>query len=163
MRYLVTFACYGAHLHGDESGTVDRRHNLPGSRLLEARPKLLAAEIQQMDQVPYPLDPQRRATVLETLQQLCSHRDWILLAAHVRTNHVHAVVEAGVQPEKIMNAFKSYASRNLNSLGLDEPHRKRWARHASTRWLWKDEDVQEAVRYVVEGQGEAMAVFVARR
>jgi hypothetical protein len=56
-------------------------------------------------------------------------------AAHVRTNHVHAVVEAQVRPEKILHAFKSYASRNLNRLGVDEPNRKRWARHGSTRWL----------------------------
>jgi len=34
--YLITFACYGAHLHGDESGSVDRKHNLPGGRMLGA-------------------------------------------------------------------------------------------------------------------------------
>jgi hypothetical protein len=28
-----------------------------------------------------------------------------------------------------------------------------------TRWLWKDEDVPEAIRHVVSGQGEPMAVF----
>ena len=57
-----------------------------------------------------------------------------------------------------MHAFKSYASRNLNRLGIDEPDRRRWARHGSTRWLWKDRDVREAIRYVVEGQGEPMEV-----
>ena len=60
-----------------------------------------------------------------------------------------------------MNAFKGYASRGLNRLGLDGPDRKRWARHGSTRWLWKDEDVLNAIRYVVEEQGEPMAVFLA--
>jgi hypothetical protein len=34
-----------------------------------------------------------------------------------------------------MNDMKSYASRRLNQLGLDEPARRRWARHGSTRWL----------------------------
>jgi REP element-mobilizing transposase RayT len=85
-------------------------------------------------------------------------RGWGLLAAHVRTNHVHAVVEADVRPEKVMNSFKSYASRNLNGVGVDEPDRKRWARHGSTRWLWKDEDVEKAICYVVSGQGEPMEV-----
>jgi hypothetical protein len=61
----------------------------------------------------------------------------------------------------VMNTFKSYASRSLNRLGVDEPNRKRWSRHGSTRWLWKDEDVQEAIRYVVSGQGEAMQVYLA--
>jgi len=58
-----------------------------------------------------------------------------------------------------MNGFKSYASRRLNQSEIDEPDRKRWARHGSTRWLWKDQDLVDAIRYVVEEQGEAMAVI----
>jgi hypothetical protein len=71
------------------------------------------------------------------------------------------VLEADASPEKVMNAFKSYASRGLNRLGIDAPDRKRWARHGSTRWLWKDGDVQESIRYVVLGQGEPMEVHLA--
>ena len=89
------------------------------------------------------------------------NRGWSLLAAHVRTNHMHAMVEADVRPEKVMNDFKSYASRGLNRLGRGGPDRKRCARHGSTRWLWKDQDVLEAIRYFVEEQGEPMAVFIA--
>ena len=162
MRYFITFACYGGHLHGGESGSVDRNHNLPGGRLLEADPDRVAAERQRMTQAQYLLDRDSRAVVLQALREVCSHRGWGLLAAHARTNHVHAVVEAEVLPEKIMNHFKSYASRGLNQLGRDGSERKRWARHGSTRWLWKDQDVQEAIRYVVEEQGEPMAVFVAQ-
>jgi hypothetical protein len=57
-----------------------------------------------------------------------------------------------------MQAFKSYASRALN---LAEQERKRWTRHGSTRWLWKDGEVREAIRYVVSGQGEPMEVFLS--
>jgi hypothetical protein len=70
-------------------------------------------------------------------------------------------MEAETQPERIMNEFKSYASRELNRLGPDGPDRKRWARHGSTRWLWKDEDVQQALHYVIEEQGEPVALFAA--
>ena len=35
------------------------------------------------------------------------------------------------------------------------------ARHGSTRYLWKDEEVVNAVRYVVYQQGETMAVYPA--
>ncbi len=88
-------------------------------------------------------------------------RGWNRLAAHVRSNHVHFVVEAEAQPERIMNEFKSYASRELNQLTSERPDRKRWARPGSTRWLWKDEDVREALQYIVDEQGEPMALFVA--
>ena len=159
MRYFITFACYGVHRHGDESGSVDRFHNVPGSPLAAANPERVAVKLQQMDQAPYSLHPERRATVLATLREVCLHQGWTLRAAPVRTNHVHAVVEAEVSPERVMHAFKSYASRNLNFLGIDAPDRKRWARHGSTRWLWKDADVQNAIRYVVEGQGEPMEVY----
>jgi hypothetical protein len=60
-----------------------------------------------------------------------------------------------------MNDRKSYASRCLNQMRLDEPTRKRWARHGSTRWLWEPENVSAAIRYVVDEQGERMAVFQA--
>ena len=114
-----------------------------------------------MLQEPYVLDQERRAVVLRALQEHCAHRGWNLLAAHVRTNHVHAVLEAEVRPERIMNEFKPYASRELNRLGDDGQDRKRWARHGSTRWLWKDADVRNAIQYIVQEQGDPMALFVA--
>jgi len=161
MVYLITFVCYGCHLHGDESGSVDRRHNLPGSRLLEADPKRASAERRSMAQPPYGMDRHRQEAVLAALLERCSVRCWILLAAHVRARHVHVVVAADARPERIMNDLKSYASRYLNRIGLDEPDRRRWARHGSTRWLWKPEHVSAAIRYVVDGQGDPMAVFEA--
>jgi REP element-mobilizing transposase RayT len=114
-----------------------------------------------MEQAAYLLDSVRRAIVLTTLHEVCRHRHWILWAAHVRTNHIHAIIEAAVPPETVMNTLKSYASRSLNRLKIDPPDRKRWARHGSTRWLWKDDDVQETIRYVVYGQGDPMEVYLA--
>ena len=163
MRYFISFSCYGAHIHGDESGSVDRRHNLFGSRSLEADPQRAAAERHNMKQPPYELDGDSRAVVLQTLQEVCLHRGWNLFAAHVRSSHVHVIVEAEVRPEKVMNDFKAYASRALSRLDGEEPGRRRWARHGSTRWLWQDQDVRAAIRYVVEEQGEPMEVFVGDR
>jgi REP element-mobilizing transposase RayT len=114
-----------------------------------------------MLQEPYTLDQSARNVALAALRQHCSHRGWSLLAAHVRSNHVHAIVEAEIPPERIMNELKAYASRELNRVGNDGPDRRRWARHGSTRWLWKDEEVMHALRYVIEEQGEPMALFVA--
>ena len=105
---------------------LDRQnHNLTGARLIEVDPQRMAFEQESMNQQPFLLDQGSRRVVLHVLQDVCLHRGWCLLAAHVRTNHVHAVVEAEVRPEKIMNDFKSYASRELNRLGHDGPDRKR--------------------------------------
>jgi REP element-mobilizing transposase RayT len=159
--YLITFACYGAHLHGDESGSVDRTHNLPGGRMLGAEPTRLAAEAHLMTQPIYAMDQLRREVVLASIVERYAQREWSLLSAHVRENHVHVVVAGEIAPERVMNDLKAYASRLLNRKGLDTPDRKRWARHGSTRWLRNRGSVTAAIRYVVEKQGEPMAVFVA--
>ena len=161
MRYFITFTCYGARLHGDESGSVDRRQNLVRSRLLAPDAKRVMAERRAMLQYPYVLDEADRAVVLVAIRKHCAHPGWNLLAAHVRSNHVHTIVDAEARPERIMNEFKSYASRELNRLTGEGTDRKRWARHGSTRWLWKDEDLRQALKYVIDEQGEPMAVFVA--
>ena len=159
MTYLITFACYGLRLHGNESGSVGRKHNLFGSRVLAIDTERVSAEKELMDQPSYALDGDRRAAVLQALREVCLHRGWNLLAAHVRSTHVHVVVEANARPEKVMNGLKSYASRALNRLGKDKIGSKRWARHGSTQWLWNPKDVSAAIRYVVEGQGDPMAIF----
>jgi REP element-mobilizing transposase RayT len=113
-----------------------------------------------MSQEPYLLDEVRRIAVLEGMKEVCHRRGWTLLAAHVRTNHVHAVLEADRPPDQVMGALKAYASRVLNRLRLDGKDRRRWAHHGSTRYLWTKEETAAAIRYVVEGQGTPMAVFV---
>ena len=121
LRYFITFACYGARLHGDESGSVDRQHNLVGSRLLEPDAERVMAERRDRLQDPYGLAEGARPVVLAAIQMHCAHRGWNLLAAHVRSNHVHVIVEAETRPERIMNEFKSYASRELNQLTSETP------------------------------------------
>jgi REP element-mobilizing transposase RayT len=41
------------------------------------------------------MDADQRANTLEAIRGVCRHKQWVLIAAHVRTNHVHTVVDAG--------------------------------------------------------------------
>lgn len=159
LTYLITFTCYGTRLHDAEPSSVDRDHNVPGSQYLETNARRVSFERKLVDQPAYQLDDRRRAIVLKAIHATCSGRGWTLLAAHIRSNHVHVVVQTGAPPEKVMGDLKASASRMLNQAGLDEPGRKRWARHGSTRYLWKAQQVWDAIRYVVERQGEDMAVY----
>ncbi len=117
--YLLTFTCYGTRLHGDEKGTVDRKHNFPGSDWLPPDSRRVSAEQRQMKQAPYELDARRRAIVLQAIRDAFTYKPWKVLAAHVRQTHVHAVVAAEEVPEKVLNNFKSFASRALNRAGID--------------------------------------------
>jgi REP element-mobilizing transposase RayT len=159
LAYLITFTCYGARLHGDESGSVSPEHNLPGSAFLSPNRALFKSERKEMKQAPYQLGGRQRLEVLQTLQSVCIYRGWLLLAAHVRSSHVHLIVSADEAPEKVMNDIKAYASRALNQTGREGQGRRRWARHGSTRYLWKPEAVGAAIEYVIREQGEPMAVW----
>ncbi|MGJ5817868.1 transposase [Paludibaculum fermentans] len=159
MTYLITFACYGCHLHGSASGSVDRHHNKPGTPVLLANTLRHSADTARMDQAPYLLDAIRGEAILATTREVCAYRGWALLAVQVRTTHVHLVIRAQAPPERVMSDIKAYSSRRLNALDLDEPDRKRWARHGSTRWLWKPEEVAAAIQYVAEEQGAPMSVY----
>jgi REP element-mobilizing transposase RayT len=159
MTSLITFSCYGAHMHGAEHGSVDRSHNHYGTPLTKPNPRRLGAELRLMDQPPYQLDEPRRQAVLEGIVNRCAQSDWNLRAAHVRQNHVHIVVDSQQKPEFVMTQLKSAASRRLNELGFEDRTRKRWARHGSTRTLFNEESVQQAISYVLSGQGGAMSIF----
>jgi REP element-mobilizing transposase RayT len=165
LAYFITFTCYGSHLHGSDSGSVDRNNNAFKGRYIPSHPARRGAEEARMDHTPYSLDAPARDTVLQSIQQVCSHRSWTLIAAHVRTTHVHAVVQADKPPEAVMHDFKAYAARLLNQREENAPGIKRWTRHGSTRYLWKDDEVAAAVDYVIAEQGEPMASFpmLARR
>ncbi len=154
MTYLLTWSCYGTHLPGDERGWVDRRTGgaRPGSERLEryARERLVDP--------PYRLDDCASQAVLHVVQEVCAFRKWRLLAAHVRMTHVHCVVDDLTDPSRAMADLKAYATRALN---LKDGARKRWSRHGSAVPLWDSAAIEAAVRYVVEGQGSPMAVYVS--
>jgi REP element-mobilizing transposase RayT len=157
LAYLITFSCYGARLHGSEDGSVDCDHNLKGSPYVVPDSDRVRQTLARMRETPYALDGAKRWIVLAAIRQVCAHREWTLIAAHVRMSHAHVVVSADVPPEWIMHNVKAYASRLLNA-GESTRH-KRSARHGSTRHLWGRADLDGAVRYVMERQGESMAAF----
>ena len=44
LAFFITFTTYGAWLHGDDAGSVDRDHNEPDTPLLPADPRRASQE-----------------------------------------------------------------------------------------------------------------------
>src|SRR5689334_666567 len=103
----------------------------------------------------YVIDRDRAELILASIRGVCEFRNWNLLAAHVRTTHVHCVVDGDLIPNRAIGDFKAYASRILNQLDGEQT---RWAREGSVRRLLTRETEQAAIRYVANGQGAPMAV-----
>jgi REP element-mobilizing transposase RayT len=158
--YLITFCCYGKWLPG-QSGAIDRYHHQYNGPSMPESTRLARNARCSMPGEACRLEAAARAVVLRALIDVCTYHTWRVMAIHVRSDHVHAVVSSDARPEIVMVVFKRYASRALNRGGGCEARQRWWARHGSTQYLWTKEEVSAAARYVVEGQGEPMACWAA--
>lgn len=152
--YFITISVYGGRLHGDERGTSRRTWQAdPSQPPVAANALRVATERAAMKNDSPVFRERHRATVGAAIQGVCTNRGWTLHAINVRTNHVHLVVSCQASVEIAMNTFKAWSTRRLREAGLAGADERIWARHGSTRYLWTDKDVEEAVLYVIEGQG----------
>jgi len=155
LAYLITFRTFGTWHHGDVRGSVDRKSfNTFGSEPMPASPKLVERERSAQKASRFVLSGAQRALVDKAIREVCSYRGYSLQAVNVRTNHVHAVVSAKVKPEIILTSFKSYSTRHLKKSGSIGNRIRIWARHGSTRYLWRAHQVMGAVEYVLYNQGD---------
>jgi REP element-mobilizing transposase RayT len=158
LAYFITFSTYGARLPGDGRGYADRRRNVYGTPIPEASRSRARAAQQDCNARLFVMNEGARQVVASAVREVCDRREWQLLALHVRSNHVHAVVSSNAAVSLILHDLKSYATRALRAYDYREG--QRWARHGSTRFLFTQEDVDGVVRYVVEAQGRPMECFV---
>jgi REP element-mobilizing transposase RayT len=154
IAYLITFRTYGTWLHGDDRGSVDRKHNVYGAPMLDPHVGRRRSARQRLRHSPVTLATVQREAVSQAIREVCDRREWTLHAVNVRSNHVHVVVSAPQRPEDVMLAFKAWSTRQLRRLGLRDEQTRVWSRHGSTRYIWKPGQLAEACRYVVESQGE---------
>jgi hypothetical protein len=159
MTYLLTFNCYGTHLPGDERGWVERARGEQRGSYQDPRPELVRHARQITPEEPYQLDLMLAWIVLAAVRETCGFRSWDLLAAHVRTTHVHVVADGFSDPDRAITDLKAYASRALSQYD-PAAQRKRWARGGSTRALFTADSISAAIKYVADQQGEPMAVYV---
>lgn len=157
LGYLITWTTYGTWLHGDKRGWVKSGkagiQQPDWQRKQHTRRKMAAP--------PVLLSDEQRNIVQKTVESHCVIRKWRLYAVNVRTNHVHLVVTAPVDPETMMNQLKAWCSRRLNEQIRNQtiPARsaskgpsKWWTEHGSTKWINDEVYLQNAIQYVLEGQ-----------
>jgi len=153
--YLLTFRCYGTWLHGDDRGSMDRRfYNGYGAPKIAPDAEKVSTRSRMLKSSTFLLGPGEREIVTEAIKDTCRIREYLLQALNVRSNHVHVVTGNHGEPERMMNAFKSNATRALRSAGLLAEDAKAWSRHGSTRYLWTDAEVINAMEYVMYAQGD---------
>jgi REP element-mobilizing transposase RayT len=156
LAYFITFRCYATWLHGDERGSTDRHRNQYGSPKIPTSPSWLGVNARTLKHPPVTLDAARRRAVDEAIHETCDVRGWQLRACNVRTNHVHTVVSARCEPERVLTAFKANATRRMREASCWTHDYSPWAQGGSKRYLWTESSVRSAIAYVVEGQGKTL-------
>ncbi len=156
---LFTFSTYGTHLHGAPAGSVVRWQRSWGAPRFDANGAWERRAGQRMAELPFVLDSEDREVVLGSVMATATDRSWVLYCAHVRTNHVHVVLQPNGDANRALAYLKARATRALK---LRYSRRSRfWTKHGSTRYLWQRAGLSAAIDYVVNRQGEAMSVYRA--
>ena len=159
MVFLLTLTCYGSDLPGDGRGSFD--HARQGNpHALMPGPRFESYSRWRMRQPPFLLSDERsRTLVQDAVVEVCKFRSWFLYALQVRANHIHGVVETESSAARVLNDWKSYATWALRAGGVVRADRIVWTHGGSAQRVPSREALGSAVRYVLEGQREAMEAY----
>ncbi|MDZ4685610.1 MAG: hypothetical protein SH850_11145 [Planctomycetaceae bacterium] len=146
LAYFITWSTYGSWLPGDERGWVETGR--PGIQAPDEERFLHTDRNLFFD--PVVLTQSQREVVAAAIVDHCAFRSWTLHAKNPRTNHVHVVVTSDLPPEVTRDQLKSWVSRRLNeSFGKRQVW---WTRYGSTRWIWDETSLEDAINYAIDGQ-----------
>jgi REP element-mobilizing transposase RayT len=177
LTWLLTFTTYGTWLPGDPRGFVGRVHdqrsddfnttsrrehdqiNTPYDADLSG---LYKASQALMKGDPVWLTKEQATMIGDQFVATAEYRKWILPAFAVMPNHVHLVVTAdgAILSDTLLQSFKSYASRRLNSHYPKPTSGTWWTQSGSRRILRDDAALDSAIRYVKE-QYRPLVVFIS--
>lgn len=153
LAYLITFRTFGTWLHGDEKGSVGKSPtNIYGRPDIPPNPGLKDTMQRRAKQDPVILSVPQRRIVEEAIVEVCGKRSYYLKAVNARTNHVHVVVSAQIEPERMADSFKAYSTKRLKESGFE--FETVWSRGRSRKYLWKPRHVEQAIHYVLYEQGD---------
>ena len=83
-------------------------------------------------------------------------RGWHLHAVSCRSNHVHVVLSAEVNPVDMRDQFKAWCTRKLKERqrreGQQRIRKKWWTERGSQRYIADEDGLEATILYVIEAQ-----------
>tara|TARA_R110000782_G_scaffold131928_4_gene223801 strand:- start:2260 stop:2751 length:492 start_codon:yes stop_codon:yes gene_type:complete len=152
LAFFLTWTTYGTWLPGDPRGSTDHdRDSIRPRRIAPNDPlRSHATRIQRSDALT--LKPESRAAVQQMIHALARDKGWVVHALNVRSNHVHLVITAPGDPNRVMTACKAFATQRLRQRGHFTPDQIIWTRHGSTRWINDPKSLEAAIQYARDFQ-----------
>lgn len=116
MRYPmglhITWGTYGTRLHGCSRPHVDREHN--GTPFAPSDAQREQESRDRMTQEPVFLTIAQRHAVEDAIREVAARYGWTIHSIAVQSDHVHVVITAFREGERLRDALKAVASRALN-------------------------------------------------
>jgi REP element-mobilizing transposase RayT len=121
-------------------------------------PSLRRKQIERnlLKQPPVRFNARQRVAIDCAIKETCVIRKWELWALNVRTNHLHCVVTASCNPKTVLVALKANATRAMKEAECWRSDLSPWAQRGSKKYLWTEEELANAIAYVIEEQGEPL-------
>jgi REP element-mobilizing transposase RayT len=153
IAYFITWTTYGTWLPGDQRGWVKRRQWV----VQPPDPSREQQAHERMTDEVVVLTSEQRAIVDKVVVDHCRIRNWLLHARNARTNHVHVVVSALVDPKLVREQLKAWASRRLSGAaglrgGGKNGQRRWWTEKGDIELVRDEERLAEIIQYVLEMQ-----------
>lgn len=147
----ITFGTYGQRLHGDERLTVDRKHNLPGTPLVEDNVRRESWEQAQLAHDPVTLTHEQRLFIEREVLSICERGGWQLLACAAAPDHVHTLLRApsAIDGKRLRTWLKRWMGDALSAQFGKIPG-SWWAEGGSARPVKDGHYFDNAKRYVLE-------------
>ncbi|WP_407674122.1 transposase [Paludibaculum fermentans] len=140
MVVLLTWSGYGLH------PTIHKSESLVRWRQQNAKSR------------PYVLERPHRKLILETICNACKTWNWALLAAHIRSTHLHVILDTSATPERSMGELKRACTNALKEANLATWGDRIWADYGHIRPLGSPYAINKAINYVLNGQGAPMEI-----
>jgi REP element-mobilizing transposase RayT len=145
MAFHITWGTYGTRLHGSSKPHVDHDHNEYGTPFPPRDPQREDESRDRMKFEPVYLTPEQRKLVEDAIREIAKKYGWVIHAIAVQSDHVHVVLTAMREGEKLRDALKAVASRALNKQFGEKSW---WAEKGSAKYLWERSYFENAVKYV---------------
>ncbi|QOY90572.1 transposase [Paludibaculum fermentans] len=108
---------------------------------------------------PFLLEKPHRELILETIRKTSAATNYELLAAHIRTTHLHIILDTPSTPEQSMGDLKLACTMALKAANLADAEDRIWADYGHIRPLRSPYALTQAINYILNGQGAPMDIY----
>lgn len=154
LAHFLTWTCYGTWPRGRAPGWVDGERTY-GAPFENPDEQVYTYDLNHLVNTPFLMAESHRRIALDSITECVREKEWILHAAHVRSNHVHVVVTGNEDPDRNMVALKARISRDLRRAGVIRE--RYWTRNGSVRYLFEEHILIDRIDYVIKRQGTPMS------